>query len=339
MGSLDMQYLRAEINDDTGANGGFPINAQLSPTNVFPRTFAADDPLAFEVARKIFRHYKSDATTPQYASYGLFDVPWTDKGSHYFNLVPSGNRDTWADIEPNLSTLRRYGVGRLSAEAAIGATSLSVDVKNAALAAGIERIFRADGATVTDNLMIDKRAAPGTLDPAQHEEVVATNAVAVSNIVTLTLATPLVNGYAIGDKVRSRPDKVDMVATISNVDKSLIGTSTFAEAELVTYRAGTWEDTITLEMLNSTSYKLTSLRYGLHPSTFTKSADASPIWPGFSTPQFKIPAATVAGTNAAGHIVVFDTHAAMISSFMIYHHPVNAGVQGATVGDHIVWEE
>jgi hypothetical protein len=339
MGASDMQYLRSANNDDTGANGGFPLNELLQPSLTFPRTFSAQNPLVFSVARKIFRHYKSDAQAAQYASYGLFDVPWTDKGNHYFNILPCGNRDTWADVEPDLATLPRYGVGHLTAEAAIGATSITVDVKNAALASGIERIFRADGVSVTDNLMLDKRSAPGTPDPTQHEEVIATNAVAVGSIVSITLSTALVNAYPVGAKVRNMPDKVDMVAAISNVDKSLIGTTTFAEGNIVTYRAGTWEDTITLEMTNSTSYRLTSLRYGLHGTTFSKSADASPIWTGLSSPQFKIPAGTIAGTNVAGHKVVFDTNAAMLSSFLVYHHPANANVMTATVTDGIMWEE
>lgn len=339
MGASDMQYLRAQTNDDTGANGGFPINELLQPSLTFPRTFSAQNPLVFSVARKIFRHYKSDAQAPQYASYGLFDVPWTDKGLHYFNIVPCGNRDTWADVEPNLATLPRYGVGHLNVEADIGATSLTVDVKNAALASGIERIFRADGVSVTDNLMLDKRSAPGTLDPTQHEEIIATNAVAVGSIVSLTLSAPLVNAYPVGAKVRSMSDKVDMVAAISNVDKSLIGTSSFDEGQIVTYRSGTWEDRIAVDILNGTSYKLTSLRHGTHDTTFSKSADASPIWPGFTSPQFKIPAGTIAGTNAAGHKVVFDTNAAMLSSFLVYHHPANANVMTAQVSDGIIWEE
>jgi len=124
------------------------------------------------------------------------------------------------------------------------------------------------------------------------------------------------------------------------VDKSNIGTTTIDEAQIITTRAGTWEDTITLEILNSSgNYSLTSEQYGPHGSTFNKAASASPTWPGFSTPQFTIPAGCIGGTNAAGHKVIFDTHAAMVSSYLVYHHPANANVQTATVTDGIKWEE
>jgi hypothetical protein len=334
--------LRAESNEQDGTNGGKPLAIDILANGSFPRFSSKTNADDFFLWCKCFCWADSNTDPVQQAAYDLFDLQVAlTFGNHFYNIVPqdgpAGLRSTWADVEPNLATLRRYGVGRLTAPAAVGDTSITVDVKNSILATGDESIFRANGSTITDNLIIDKRSAPGTLDWAQMEEIVGSNAVPNGSTVTITLAAPLVNSYPIDARVYSQPDKVDLVPSITNVVMTNAGSTTFAQASVVLYPASTWVDEIEIELLAANgNYKVTSAKYGVaggsSPITYNKATAASPSWPaiGVSGPQFKIPAGCIGGTNAAGNKITFKVNGSMMAFFVLLHHPTNAGLKSHT---------
>lgn len=336
-----MRCLRATSNEQDGTNGGHPLAIDILANGSFPRFSSRTDAEDFFLKCKVFWWANSNTDPVQQAAYDFFDLQVAlTFGNHFYNIVPqdgpNGLRSTWADVEPDLATLRRFGVGRLTAPAAVGDTSITVDVKNSILATGDERIFRADG-TLTDNLMLDKRSAPGTLDWAQMEEIVASNAVGNGSTVTITLASALKNSYPVDARVYSQPDKVDLVPSITDVVMTNAGSTTFEQASVVLYPASTWVDEIEIEMLGANgNYKITSAKYGVaggsSPITYNKATDASPLWPaiGVSGPQFKIPAGCIGGTNVAGNKFTFKINASMMAFFVLLHHPSNAGLKSHT---------
>lgn len=336
-----MRCLRATSNAQDSTNGGYPLAIDILTNTSFPRFSSKTNADNFFLWCKGFWWADSGTDTVQQAAYNLYDLQdAVTFGNQIYNILPqdgpAGLRSTWADAEPNLSTLRRYGVGRLTAATNIGDTSITVDVKNSILATGDERIFRANG-TITDNLVIDKRSAPGTIDWAQMEEIVGSNAAPNGSTVTITLASALKNAYPIGAKVRSMPDKIDLVPSITDVVMTNAGSTTFAQASVVLYPASTWVDEIEIELLASNgNYKITSAKYGVaggnSPITYNKATDASPSWPaiGVSGPQFKIPAGCIGGTNAAGDKFTFKVNGSMMACFFLLHHPSNAGLKSHT---------
>ena len=339
---MSIRFLRAEYNTDDGTSGGYPLAIDVLSNATFPRFSSKTAEDLFSKYRKIVIWGNVAADPVQQSQYGLFDLPDIVLGNQIYNYIPAegpgGLRATWADIVPDLATLRRYGVGRLTAAASVGDTVLTVDVRNAVLAAGAERIYRADGAGITDLLMIDKRSAPGTLDWTQQEEIVASNAVAVGSTVTLTLASPLTLSYPIGAKVRSGPEKIDLEPSIDGLDLTAAGSTTITIGNVVLYAASTWVDEIEIELLASNgNYKITSARHGVaggaSPITYNVATAAAPAWPaiGVVGPQFTIPAGTIAGTHAAGDKITFRTNASMRSYFIQLYHPANAALKSHTI--------
>ena len=146
----------------------------------------------------------------------------------------------------------------------------------------------------------------------------------------------------------SVPDQVDLIPTISDVDKSGIGTTTFDETALshaagTLYNAGTWEDDLTHTMQGTTgTFTISSAKYGPYPGTFEKGVDNSFTWQGLMTtsPQVTIPAGTIAGgAHVDGDVVIWQQHQAGMSMFLRHRHPVNAGTKLSNVYFTTDWEE
>jgi hypothetical protein len=357
MATTDMVMLRAENNTQGDDNGGFPINTEVDEATFFDKVFSAQDATEFDNIKKGIWWYKAASGSALYFDPQVWNNPAYDKGAHYVDFILSSLRETWADVFADLANRRRYGVGVLTQDASAGAQSITLRVKNPSQATGSDKIFYADGATLTDNLIIEGRSLPGSLDPAQFERIECDDVTSTvddtttyswtTTIVTLHLSTPLVNSYVTGARVQTTPDQVDLIPTVDNVVKTGLNSTTFDETVLTfalgnLYNAGTWEDTLTITMQGTTGiFVISSLRYGAYPGTFDKTVSNSFTWSalGTSSPQINIPANTIGGTHVDGDVVTLQTHMAGNALFFRNRHPANAGTKLDTVYATGKWEE
>lgn len=357
MATTDMVCLRAESNTQGSSNGGYPINTLVDEASFFDKVFSAMDATEFDDIKKAIWWYRAAAGAALYATNKIWNNPAYNEGANYVDGIQCSLRETWGDVEPDLANRRRYGVGELTQEATAGAVNLVLRVKSPDQATGSDKIFYADDDTLTDNLIVDGRSIPGSLNPDQFERIECdkvesavddtTTYAWTTTIVTLHLSAPLTNSYAIGAKVQVVPDLVDLVPSVSDADKSGIGSTTFDETALglaagTLYNAGTWEDDLTLTMQGTSGvFVLSSLKYGAYPGTFDKSVDNSFTWTalGTTSPQITIPAGTIGGTHADGDVVSWQQHQSGMAMFLRHRHPVNAGTKLSSVNLAVDWEE
>lgn len=308
----DMQDYSPLNTTNTTAHGGRMSASRIISgvnSNVFPPIFSADRIALTVHQQKLFRKINDDADGTAY-NCRLFYVA-QPAGDDFAKFWAGTQRDTRADITGS-ETFFTSGV--LQTGVAASETTISVIVKNAALAAG----FHANGLVVVSSKVLPSSTA-GTL------EVMTINSSAptvVGNVVTMTFTAGLANAYLAGATISSVYSAGDIACSISGTGHT--GGADVDFDEITLDNIGTVDEDWVATFTSSTAYNLVGDSLGLVGSGVVGST-FSPLHATFAKPMLNIPAtAFTALTIAAGDTFSFSTHPPAIPIWEEKTNPANA---------------
>jgi hypothetical protein len=311
----DLQFFKGALLSDTSpaANGGrlgaVGITSGVK-NNLFP-----DVPLAERTAgvthwRKLFLAVRHASNLSLLSPKISLETP--TPGDSYVLLYAGTQTDTQDQV-----TARPYGIGTLSSDAALGATTLAVTAESAVYASLPAAPFQAG-----DLIRIDARADVLSTGLSEYRTIdtVSYNGAAVS----LTLTAPLEGEYASGSRVASVIAAATVATSVANL--ATTGALTFNPASLTLNQRGcvyqTWTITITNAITGALSISgdlLGSLGTG------AKGATVAPVNPATGQPYFSLAAAGWGGTATNGDTLTFTTIPSAVPLWLKRVVPAGAG--------------
>lgn len=286
----ELKVYRAAVNDDTSSNGG-RMTTTLEADNLYN-----------SVWKNITGGQRSTGAT-QYRKFAY-------KADNAANIAmqnvrvgmefPTAGPDrifcfagTQTDIQSGISSPTLYGAAALNANVSTGATTITVLLEDPATT-----IFR-NG----DLIRISDMAS---VTGAGNEEFVRVSGTPtiVSSVATITLATPLVNGYsASATYVSSLIEFGDVAAGVVGTPTVTSAAGTFDKTKLTVQNIGGLYQVLTFTFSSATAFTcsgdtLGSLGSGTISGTF------APTNPAFGSAYFSLLSSAWGGTFAAGDTVV-----------------------------------
>ena len=294
-------YAPQTINDAT-TNGGrithLPITKTANGYGNIPATNGAERAAGKMVVRKIFVKCL-DLTIATQCAMGLRITPSSDTKAY---IVPATQRDTVATMGT-----RKYAGGLLNTAVADTDTSIIVDFES-----GMGALLPVQ---VGDTLMIWDGLASVALGS------VVVDAVSwAADVATIGLTAAIGTAFAAGAFVSSVLVDIDNCnARADSYDKASLVGSTFDEINypILVDRVGTDEETITLTVLDGSTYSvLSDTRGSLANGQFA--TDYEYTHPDLSASCFVIPAAAWGGVHTAGEALQFQIHPAAVPIYIVY---------------------
>ncbi|MEO5346689.1 MAG: hypothetical protein H7834_09975 [Magnetococcus sp. YQC-9] len=306
--NTDITYRKSATVNDTTANGGVMGDTTALITNnvaenVWPHIPEAERLTGSTKYRKVFVRI-APATTTKASNTRVFLDKHTP-GDDRILLAWAGNllasqTDTQAEA---VGYIRFYGGADLNANAAAGASSLSVTVEHVA-----DAIFR-------DNDLIritNKTTFNATSGAEEFVRLASTNAVLWNgNTATLTLApgVTLTNAYTVaeGTRVQSVIEVGEVEPSVSGFTNNGSGTFDSLNYPITGTSKGSVEESWTLTFTGPGAYSVTGTRYGMvdNGTVASRFAPSSPS----GAPFFIIE--TLAWTTLSwtpGDTITFNTH-------------------------------
>lgn len=307
--STDLQTIRAAgVSSDPAGNGGRPgtvLMPQSAKNNAFPDVDDALLETGGSRWRKLFLVNLNAENLEGLSPEVLIDSPPTDGD---FALFCAGDWDEYESALTGNETI--YSSALLSADAAAGATSITVTLGNAALAPMLSAGRR---------ILISTRTLYWqTTSTAGAEEYCTCQSVSISGTqATITLSSPLTNAYATANKARIstvyQPGG-EVKPTITNWAESGSGHYDAASYPVLLNNRGTIRQNWTITYTSATAFELRGDTLGLL-GTYQTTADASPpntnAYAG-GQPYFVLPAGGHGAEHAAGDTITFRTYPAAI---------------------------
>lgn len=310
-------YKPADVSD-ASQNGGrmsaTAINVGVIKNNVWPSVTKAQRTSGATQYRKCFIKIENNAD-PNVAKNQIGMTPsvfisFQTPGQGCVSIFPATQDDVQADITGSEAL---YGTGFLNADAASGATQITVATEGSTFAH-----FR-DGMAIRIHNLADPDDATGI---ASEVTLAAANAVSWNgDLATLTLSAPLAQTWlaqetrdinAVPTLVKTRVCGVikpaDIQASVSSTGvSSAAGTFTFNSSNLFVDHTGGVEQVWTLQFTSTTQYSITgdTVGYVGWGAVGTDKIPTNPDFPG--NPYFTIMAAGFGGTWAIGDTITFTT--------------------------------
>lgn len=294
------------VNNGTSTGGRIthlPVNKVANGVGSIPTTNSAERAVGKEVIRKLFVKC-IDLTTATQCAIGLKKTPSNDTKAY---LVHGTQRDTVATMGA-----RKYAGGELNAAVSSTDTTLIVDFESGM---GALNVVQAG-----DTLMVWDAV-----------NAVALGSVIVSSVAwstdqaNITLNGQIGTAFAAGAFVSSViVDTVNCNPRADNYNKSSLISTTFDEVNypIVVDRVGTDEETITMTVLDASSYSVLSDTRGSLPNG-QFATDYQYTHPDLSATCFAILAAAWGGTPTVGEVMQFQIHPAAVPAYLVYQ--VSAG--------------
>lgn len=296
----ELVWRKSAESSDSGTNGG-----RMTPTaivsgvknNLFPDVPQAERTAGGTKYRKAFIHVANDDDLTLIGAkvFVLFPTP----GDDHVVIFPGTQTDTQSGVAP----AQVFGAGNLNADVSAGATSLSVLVEDWAASA----IFAA-GMTVR----VSNKASVSDVSGTEEYAVIAAGGVSVAgNVITLTLESPLANGYAAANSyVSSVITHGDTKATVGSIVVSGGGAYDAGTYPILPDGIGSVEQNWTCTFTSSSQFTIVGDTLG-SLGTFNVTSDAAPNNPNFSKPYFTISRFGWSGT-VVGTQMTFSTSPASI---------------------------
>jgi hypothetical protein len=290
----DLKLYRAETVSDGATNGGRMSANEIASgalKNVFPSVGDTERAAGSTKLRKVFvKVANDDDLTFQNPAFYLDRFTAGDDRVTFFLGTPF---DTENDIDTGA---RKFGCGSLDQSVSPGATEIDVLVED-----GPSQPFQdGDRIRITDLTDID--------DLTGNEEYVLIDGApsVAGDVITLTLASALQNGYSSADtRVMNAPETPDVAALIDYV--SVISTGgTFDPVNLLPDAIGGIDQHFTLTFTSATVFNIVGDTLGSVGSGNIGSG-ASPVNADFTKPYFVMESAGFGGTFQAGDMIEFDT--------------------------------
>lgn len=299
---------------DTGSNGGRMTSVAI-PNNV-KNNIWPDVPQAERLAggtkyRKVFIHVANDddLTLVQTRVF----VERNTAGDDAVLIFPGTQTDTQSSIT---GSERLYGCGKLNADVALNATTITVLTEGAAF----NYIRTGDTLRISDKATID--ALTGN-----EQFITVTGAVNYTgSVATITLSTPLAYAFAAAStRVSSVYNAGDVVGSSASLVKtSVAGTYDTTNNMPIVDSIGGIEQNWTITFTSATAFGCVGDTVG-SVGTGNVSSSFQPTNANFSKPYFVIPPAAWGGTFVAGNTVTFTTHPAAVPMWYKRVIPVAAG--------------
>lgn len=305
--SSDLKVYKAKSN---GRMSGTDLVTSGALQNVFRHVTSAERAAGYFDYVKTFWKVADDSDGTAIDPEIYLDLP-TLSLTDYVMMFVMGQRDRVQDIvgySTGTDTKRKYGPAFLKNSLTAGATSLTVTVKNAAMASGSDVIFATgDKVKVTDKATAD--ALTG------NEEVVTiTSALTVSDKdVTYTFTPALTNAYTANGVSRAvsliKPGDITTSVT-TPVKTSTAGTIDFTTYPITLDHIGTVDEDWTLTRAAG-AWTLSGDSLGVIATGIAlTSANYAPSNPDFSKPYQTIDYRALGGTWADGDTITWTTHPA-----------------------------
>jgi len=293
-------YRSALISLTPAVNGGvMSLNEAVSGVNnnIFPDAASPERLAGSVVYRKVFFANTNSSDLPL-LNHRVFMDKYTqgDDEVYFFE-------GTYTDLESAVSpTPKLYGAGKLDSNVSSAATSIDVLIESPA------RQFFLDGDVIRISDKVDVNSA------GQEEFVTISGTPSIAgSVVTITLATPLVNGYAASNtRVSLSLDGVaDLAPSITGTSVTSVGSGDVDFGDVSVSNLGTIYDTWTLSFTSSSAFTVSGALTGAIGSGNTVSTFAYNN-PNTATPYFTLPSSAFSGAWTSGDSVTFTTIPASI---------------------------
>lgn len=316
--SSDLKVYKPKSN---GRMSGTDLVTSGALQNVFPHVTSAQRTAGLRDAYKTFWKVADDSDGTLLDPYIMHDAP-TLSATDFVVMFEMSQRETIASISGLLDASpsdgrAKYGTAYLAENITAGASTIVVNVKNAALASGNDAIFRNGGKI----LLTDKATADASTGNA--EVLAISGAPVVDGLeVTITVSETIANNYtAAGTPTQSSPRVSSLIVPSSDIEcsattadkTSAAGTFDDTTYPIILDNIGTVDEDWTLTFTDATHYVLSGDSLGNNLATGTTTADFAPSNSDFSKPFFTIELEAWGGTWVAGDILIFTTHPAAIA--------------------------
>lgn len=311
-GELQLYYAAHRNQANPAANGGRPSNnvvrgGQLG--NIWPVVTAAQRAAGQTLAEKLF-------WTNRNAAGDVGADPWvalltTTGGDEYEWIVAADQDGMQSDLT---GTERRYTAAKLAADAAVGATVVSITLPHAALAgtfsAGDTVLIHAGG-TVWETASVSAVSGSGTA-------------------LILTLSAGIVNAWqAASAYVCSlyRPGAA-LAPSVANITQSGAGSYDFTAYPLALSNVGTVRQRWTLTYTGADALDVSGDELG-SLGAFPITAAVAPL-DAAGRPYFSLAPEGHGTAHVAGDIITFDTFAAALGVWRFKVTPAGCATMGTT---------
>lgn len=303
--STDLKVFRPLAN---GRCGSTVINSG-TVQNVFAHVTSAQRATGITRRAKTFWAITNTDNLPLLDPEVYHDKP-TQSLEEYVVKWLSTQRTTEAGLEAEMAAADLVGTGILAANIAIGASTFSVTVKNAALLPGGAHDIFKNG----KKIKVCSHSTALATDGAEETKTISGTPTYSGLTVTITVTVAFTTAFTANGTTRVssliNPGQLQPSNT-APVKTSAAGTIDFATYPLILDNQGTVEEDWTLTWTDATHFTLSGDTLGNHGSGVV-GTDFAPSNTDFTRPYFTLSAGALGGTWAAGNTLTFTTHPARI---------------------------
>lgn len=319
----EVVWRKSKVINNGPSNGGYMSAVAIASgvkNAVFPDVQQSERTSGLTRYRKVFIHIANDADLAL-LNPSIFVETYTP-GDDRITFFPGSQTDTQSSIT---GSERQYGAGKLNADIAANATTITVLVE----AAAADIFKNGDKIRISDKTSVD--------DGSGKAEYATINGVPtyVGNVCTITLSSGVSNSYlASNTKVASVYSPGDIQAGYSNFTRtSAAGTYNIASNPIRGDHIGTVQQNWTVTFTSSTAFSCVGDTLGSVGSGNIAS-DFQPVNTDFSKPYFILPSAGFGGTYQAGDTITFTTTPASVALW--YRQTVPAGANSLSGSKFII---
>jgi hypothetical protein len=302
--STDLKVYKAKSN---GRMSGTDLVTSGALQNVFPHVTSSQRTAGHFDYKKTFWKVADDSDGSLLDPEIYQDAP-TLSTTDYILMFAMGQRDRVEDLSgygTGTDTQTKYGSAVLKTSITAGASTLTVTVRNAALAAGSDLIFRSGG-----KIKITDKATADALTGNEEVLTISGAPVVTGLDIAITVSETIANNYTANGTTRVssliKPGEIKTSST-TPVVTSAAGTLDTTTYPIILDNIGTVDEDWTLTFTDATHYTLTGDSLGTVASG-TTGADLAPNNGDFTKPYFTLEFEAWGGTWAAGNTVTFTTH-------------------------------
>jgi len=306
--STDLKVYKAKSN---GRMSGTDLVTSGALQNVFPHVTSAQRAAGHFDYRKTFWKVADDSDGSLLDPEVYQDAP-TLSTTDYILMFTMGQRDRVEDLTgyaTGTDTQTKYGSAVLKTSITAGASTLTVTVRNSALASGSDLIFRNGG-----KIKLTDKATADALTGNEDVLTISGAPVVTGLDIAITVSETIANNYTADGTTRVssliKPGEIKTSST-TPVVTSAAGTLDTTTYPIILDNIGTVDEDWTLTFTDATHYTLTGDSLGTVTSG-TTGADLAPNNGDFTKPYFTLEYEAWGGTWAAGDTVTFTTHPAAV---------------------------
>ena len=316
-------YAKQRNQVTPGINGGRPSDNAITSNvegNIWPSVTSAQRETGQTRCEKVFFKNRNAADDKGLDAWIALSLP---NPSDEFEWIVPADQDA---LQSSLTGAeRKYSAGLLSADVAVGASTISIALDNAALADAWQ-----DGDAI---IIYSNQGSPAATTGTKETNVIAKTPNLSNNILTITLKTPLTNAHTVANGACCcgvAQFAFDFAPRLDGVLQSGTGRYDIDTYPIELGNLGTIRQKWTLTYLGSGLAELSGDTLGSLGS-FSLTSDIAPINAVSGTAYLTIKAGGHGAAHVNGDTLVFDTYEAAMGVFWFKQTPAGAAAMGLTV--------